>query len=74
MRVRVSVEMYVPDGDSRLVGPARDEQLVTLAGEVLFCGDAPVGAQAPVPGRPGWFSGTVDRLRKSECTVGVVVG
>lgn len=66
--------MYVPDGDRRLVGPDRDAQLVSLAGEVLFCGDAPVGAPAPVPGSPGWFSGTVGRVRKSECTVAVVVG
>lgn len=74
MRVRVSVEMDVPDVDTRLTAADRDAQLAVLAGEVLFCGDAPVGALAPVPGRPGWLSGSTVRLRKSECTVGVVVG
>lgn len=64
MRVRVSIEMEVPDVDRRLSSTDRDDQLVRLVGEVLFCGDAPVGAL----GSQG------NRLRKSECMVEVVVG
>lgn len=74
MRVRVSIEMDVPDVDTRVSSADRDAQLAVLAGEVLFCGDAPVGTLAPVAGSPGCFSGSTVRLRKSECTVGVVVG
>lgn len=61
----MSVEMEVPDDHWRPGQPVRREQLVLLAGEVLFCGDAPVGP----PPRPGHSPG---RLRKSDCGIEVV--